>query len=620
MWFNRQNLGSLISIGLTVLLSMGSVYADKGSSTVQPPDSSWYQRMEQVNVPNIGLREFLQGVAIQNNLNIIIDQDIQTKVSLHLQDVSVWDLIQYLAEEHNLDLAWKHNFLSISAAITQRVSKKQNYTTLNIGLSESLLSLECVDVPANLLIDSLVARTGLNILIEPTLNVKIQGRLSDLPINEAIQTLLQHNGLAVKDRDGVMFVSRSRLASSGNKQGYKQQSVIVNSDNSISLDLQDAKIGDVLQEITDQSSIPIITYLDIPGTVTVKTEKLDLNTTLSLLLRNTNATYRREGKIFFIGDKKMAGMTTRQLVRLKHIKSSGVAEVLPRSITNNLEIKEIKEMNSLMLIGTRDIIDEATSFIDEIDETTPQILIEALVVDIHETNISEFDLDMGIDTTARAGLLATLFPFIEGTTNKAGVGAIADALGVGGTLSKTIGKLPADFYVHLKALEQKGIVSIESKPHIATLNGHKASLIISTTQYYIFESNVTIPTAGSPTTQTSQRFEKITAEIKLEITPWVSADNEITVEIHPEFSTPVGSFNPDVPPTINSRILDSTVRLRDGETIVLGGMIQTTQNENNSMFPVLGNLPWIGKLFRSHTKNEGKSELVIYLTPHLINK
>jgi len=602
------------------MLSVVPVYADKGSTEIHPPDSSWYQRMEQVNVPNIGLREFLQGVAIQNNLNIIIDQDIQTKVSLHLKDVSVWDLIQYLADEHNLELSWKHNFLSISAAKTQRVSKKQNFTTLNIDLSKSLLSLECVDVPANLLVDSLVARTGLNILIDPTLNMKIQGRLSDLPVKEAIQILLQHNGLAVKDRDGVMFVSRSRLASSGNKQGYKQQSVIVNSDSSISLDLQDAKIGDVLQEITDQSSIPIITYLNIPRTVTVKTEKLDLNTTLSLLLRNTNATYRKEGEIFFVGDKKMAGMTTRQLVRLKHIKSSGVADVLPRSITNNLEIKEIKEMNSLMLIGTRDIIDDATSFIDEIDETTPQILIEALVVDIHETNISEFDLDMGIDTSRGYSVLTTLFPFLDGTTDKEGVSAMADALGIGGTLSKTIGKLPTDFYVHLKALEQKGVVSIRSKPHIATLNGHKASLVISTTQYYIFESNTTIPTTGTATTQTSQRFEKVSAEIKLEITPWVSADNEITVEIHPEFSTPVGNFDPDIPPTINSRILDSTVRLRDGETIVLGGMIQTTENESNSKFPLLGNLPWVGKLFRSHTKNEGKSELVIYLTPHLLSK
>jgi len=576
--------------------------------------------MEQVNVPNIGLREFLQGVAIQNNLNIIIDREIDTQISLHLRDVSVWDIIQYLAEEHHLDLTWKHNILSVSEGNAQKSSTLKTDHKLKIELDDSLVSINCENVPVKTLIDSLIAITNLNILIEPTLTEKIQGKLSKLPVRDALQTLLKHNGLAVKQRDGVMFISKSRLNSAGSKQGYKHQSILVNQDASISMDLQDAKIGDVIQEITDLSEAPIISYLDLAGTVTVKSDSLDLPTTLSLLLRNTNATYRKEGDIYFVGDKKMAGMSTRQLVRLKHIKSSGVVEVLPQSLTRGLEIKEIKEMNSLMLIGTRDIIDEATSFIDEIDETTPQILIEALVVDIHETDVSEFNLDMGLDTTSRAGLLAALFPSFEATTDKDGLSAFADVLGIGGMLNKSIGKLPTNFYVHLKALEKEGIVSVQSKPHIATLNGHKASLVISTTQYYIFESNTTIPTTSSPTTQTSQRFEKISAEISLEITPWVSADNEITVEIHPEFSTPVGSFDPDVPPTINSRILHSTVRLKDGETIVLGGLIQTTQNQNDSKFPLLGDLPWIGKFFRSHTKNEGKSELVIYLTPHLISQ
>ncbi|MCF6239211.1 MAG: hypothetical protein L3J79_10480, partial [Candidatus Marinimicrobia bacterium] len=282
MWFNKFKPGSLIALLVAFSIFTSEAYCNKSREQIQPPDSTWYQRMEQVNVPNIGLREFLQGVAIQNNLNIIIDQNIQAKVSLHLQDVSVWDLIQYLADEHNLELSWKHNFLSINASQVQGTTKPQSYTKLNIGISDSLLSVECVDVPANLLIDSLVALTGLNILIEPTLNVKIQGRLSELPVKEAIQTLLHHNGLAVKDRDGVMFVSQSRLSSSGGSQGYKRQSVIVNNDNSISLDLQDAKIGDVIQEITDQANIPIITYLDIPGTVTVKTENLELGKTLSL--------------------------------------------------------------------------------------------------------------------------------------------------------------------------------------------------------------------------------------------------------------------------------------------------------------------------------------------------
>lgn len=126
-----------------------------------------------------------------------------------------------------------------------------------------------------------------------------------------------------------------------------------------------------------------------------------------------------------------------------------------------------------------------------------------------------------------------------------------------------------------------------------------------------------VPTSGQPTTQKTERFEKITAEVKLEITPWVSADGDVTVEIHPEFSTPIGQFNPEVPPTINSRILSSTVRLRDGETIVLGGLIQNSQTESRSKFPILGDIPIIGAVFRGRSTDIEDSELVVYITPHI---
>lgn len=105
--------------------------------------------------------------------------------------------------------------------------------------------------------------------------------------------------------------------------------------------------------------------------------------------------------------------------------------------------------------------------------------------------------------------------------------------------------------------------------------------------------------------------------MELKIIPWVSASGEITVEIHPEFSTPKGSLDPTRPPTIDHRILDSTVRLREGETIILGGLRQTIDNVTINKFPILGSIPLVGRLFQNRSKNKTTAELLILVTPYL---
>ena len=97
----------------------------------------------------------------------------------------------------------------------------------------------------------------------------------------------------------------------------------------------------------------------------------------------------------------------------------------------------------------------------------------------------------------------------------------------------------------------------------------------------------------------------------------MTESGDVNAEIRPEFSTPVGVLDPGVPPTINTRQLETTVRLRDGETIILGGLIQESQMTEQSMIPILGRIPLIGRLFRSRKTSRRKSELVIYITPHV---
>jgi Type II secretory pathway, component HofQ len=97
------------------------------------------------------------------------------------------------------------------------------------------------------------------------------------------------------------------------------------------------------------------------------------------------------------------------------------------------------------------------------------------------------------------------------------------------------------------------------------------------------------------------------------------SNGELTLEIKPNFETPIGSFSPDknLIPAINTRSFVSTVRLRDGETIVLGGVIQESEISSENKFPLLGDIPIIGKLFTTSEKSIRKGELMIYLTPRI---
>jgi len=264
-------------------------------------------------------------------------------------------------------------------------------------------------------------------------------------------------------------------------------------------------------------------------------------------------------------------------------------------------------------------------FLEQIDKPIAQVLIEALVVDYDLTKGSEFGIEAGIlgapDTTGilRSGSyipgidVQATGPWINRELEKAGTVSI---FGHDFNLA-SLGPLPADFYFKLKAMEEKGLANIKSRPLISTINGQPASLSIGQTQYFLLKTTTPYRDQNQVVFQESETFQTIEADVKLDITPYVSAESLITVEIKPDFRTPVGTLNAVVPPTINRRALSSTVVIRNGETIVLGGLISEYESESRSQVPILGSIPLLGNLFASTTKQTRKSELLIYVTPHI---
>jgi len=586
------------------------------------PESVLQTVEDVINVQDIDARDFLRALGRQYNVNIIVDNRLNQRFTLRLSEVTVIEVIIFVAQEYGLSITQTGQVLRVREYFAPE--PEPILVEPSIAFENGLLSVDLQEVQLSEFARKLTQETGYNIILRNGVNGSVSGYLNEVDFETGLSTILVNNGFSLRDNNGIYVIDR--LGFSSQEGGGASNFWITMEDGLISMDVVNANVTDIIREIGYQSDVNMITYGLPNNTITAKASGLTIEQALTYIFRGTSYTYRKEGEMYIIGDKSTSGIASNRLIRLKHIRSDVVVDLLPASVVDNATVQVIKEQNGLMVIGTNDVIVELENFIQEIDYPTPQIMIEALVVDVNTSDIYQLGT-----TLASGGAPDSSFfnPFTilfgtgsdqDGGLSIQGSGVDANAaFSPGGNLFgiRNLGRLPRDFFFRIQALDQEGLVTVQSRPQISTLNGHTASIEIGTTQYYIFTSTTPLQSPNQIVTQESQRFEQIEANVLLEITPWVSASGDVTVDIKPEFNTPVGTFSSEIPPTINSRVLDSTVRLKDGETIILGGLIQETEIDNVNKVPILGNIPLLGRLFRNKSTSTIKSELVVFVTPYV---
>ena len=603
----------------------GDLYAqDDPSSQVEAEAPAMLQRL---NVKNADLRDVLLGIGREHNINLVVDNRIEQRITVRLSEMAAEEAIAFLCEEQGLLLQRRGQVLRV---LPPPEKPSPLPPPLEVSFTDSLLSLDLRQADLGRAVRKIQEVTGTNIVIRQGVKGHLTGMLQRVSLEVGLQALLSNNGFALRKKENVYHIDRASMSEEEGRTGnfwVQVDSALV------SLDVADVPIARVLREIGRQlSTVNLVAYAVPEGKITARVQGLGLEEALDLLLKGTQMTYRKQGQLYSIGSKQVQGIATTSLVRLNHLRADAALELVPELIKAEAGISVVKEHNGLMVTGSSEVIQEVRHFIREIDHPTPQILIEALVVDFQTSDLYELGLTFGRDpeTAGEEDVHRGRYTFGLGENQEGGLtwqangkrirehldrpGSLGNLLGI-----HKIGRLPDDFFFRLHALDRDGKINIRSRPQVATLNGHKANISIGTTQYYLLNQRLTPfqQTGQVPLVSESQRFEKIEASVKLEITPWVSASGEVTAEIRPEFSSPIGDFDPDVPPTINSRVLESTVRLRDGETIILGGLIRESEEVTMNKVPILGSIPLLGRLFRSERRDKQKAELVIFLTPHV---
>ena len=283
--------------------------------------------------------------------------------------------------------------------------------------------------------------------------------------------------------------------------------------------------------------------------------------------------------------KRKVDKIINKVVKLNHISAEKAVNIISR-ISPNLIVAS-KGIDVLILRSESSNINEALKVIKAIDKRPPQILIEGKIVEISESALENLGISWGREQGS--------FKF---------------------SIDPDSGNVSAyeDFVVTINALIGKGKANVLAHPKITTLDGKQADINIGSRIPYAVPAN-------SSGTSTQWAVKYIDAGVSLKILSCVRSDGVIVSNIKPEVSsisewrtTAAGEF-----PVISTRNADVTVKIKDGETLAIGGLISETERENISKIPLLADIPLLGGIFQRSVNERAKTEVVFLITPKIVD-
>lgn len=250
----------------------------------------------------------------------------------------------------------------------------------------------------------------------------------------------------------------------------------------------------------------------------------------------------------------------------------------------NLQINN--KVREIIVKGREKDVNEAVSLIKDLDISRQQVIIEARVEEISSTELSEIGINPGS------------FSRIHFIRENAGEGGSAGFI-------KGVELTWPEF---LDAMRREGTAETLANPHLMTLNGENAKLLIG--------QRIPVKTLSS---SGEESIKYIEAGISLNFKPWITEDGSIELEIQPKVSS-LGEEIYSGYPSIKTREVDTSLRLQDGETLAIGGLIQEDVSENVAKVPLLSEIPILGELFKNRNKETSKTELLIFITPRIVQE
>lgn len=467
-----------------------------------------------------------------------------------------------------------NNYAQDSASSSQAVTLK------DAAPGRISLDLKGIDVVELFKILSL----KMNVNIVPTKEVagRVNIFLNNVTLEDALDIILINNSLAaVKDKNIITVMPLEQYTQFYGRRYNEPRKVrmyklknAAPKDVSAALDQLKSEIGKV---IVDEPSATVV-LMDVP-------ENIDIMERALLTLDQA-----KETEIFNLKYARAEDMKS----QLAGVFTSGASDVEMDARTNKIAVSDLPGK-----------MEKIKKMVEAFDAETRQVLIEVQIVQISLTDQTQMGVNWNRLFTVgslRDASIASVFP-------------ISPAVATYGQFS--LGTLAQnDFTVLIEALNSFAKTNILSRPRIAAVNNQEASILIGSKEVYFSQTQ----SQSTVTTTTAESVNFVDVGVKINVTPTITADNYIVMKIRPEVSSvrevatsPLGSSVP----VVETSQAETTVKVKDGAMIMIGGLMKEESRDTRKRIPLLCKIPILGWLFRNSDNERTKTELAIFLTPHI---
>ncbi len=413
--------------------------------------------------------------------------------------------------------------------------------------------------------------------------------------------------------------SASQAQTSGNAQGLERL---------VDIDADDAFLPSVLSILAEKSGYNIVTG---PGVnkeekISVHLKQVPIEQAMNLVVRAAGLSYEIVGRSFLVAPskqlKEQVGLTS-YVKELQYSDATTMAKMLEKF---NADITVDTTGNKILVLTSPKVISDIQRIIDEVDRPALQIVLECRMIEVAVEDEEKLGIDWNRlaspSTVISEGLVDPFGNFVD-ADGAATVTGIADA---------TPGRMPTNlpfyplearrmgyftkqvsaFEVALDLLEKRGRAEVLANSSVATLNNKEAAIQVVDEIPYIARS-------GGVGGQV--QIEQVVVGVLLKVRPKINSDGYITTDISPELSSIfqfVESQDTQLP-WVKRRQSHTTIRVKDGETVIIGGLLGVESAKSNDRVPFLGDLPFIGGLFRHSADRTRKTDLIIQVTPHILD-
>lgn len=594
----------------------------------------------QLSMAGATAQEFLRALAQSNNLNINIDPTLTFKVYNNFRNETAMNVLLFIAKEYELDINLIGSIMSITKVISPRIAIVPKEIKITYNQSNDNLGFELNNDSLSLVAKRISQISQKNVIVPVNLlGKRVSAYIAAAPFETALEKMAYANELKLnKTNDNVYIfqsladgeelyissdnttaVKRNNKPSANNGGGAPQGNFNISGrrdpkgEKTVSIDALNTPILDLIKSASVEAGVNYFIYSDIRGNVTTHLNNISYENFLTALLQGTEYTYKKDGGIYLVGERKLEGLRTNRIVQLQHRSIDTLQMMIPNEWKRGVEIKEFREQNTLLLSGSAPQVNEIESFIKQIDRVVPMVLIEVTLVDVRKGKSVKTGISAGVSDSIKTG--GTVFPGLDYTFGSGAINRFLSRLGSNNSVN--LGRVTPNFYVSLSALETNSNVEIRSVPKLSTLNGHKANLSIGSSRYYSQSTQNVIPSLNAQTVVT-QQFTEVNANLEIDIRPVVSGDDQVTLNINVNISDFIGNPPLNAPPPKSTSKFTSIIRAKNEDMIVLGGLERTETSESGNGVPILSRIPILKWLFSSREKANNKVVTLVFIKPTIM--